>query len=80
MGRRSGTRQRQELPCNHCHRRCASGIHTAFPRSPNAGILHRTGVLLAAPDMPGWIDETSDTYGTPDIEYRGFKVGRRSVS
>ena len=30
---------------------------------------------FAAPDMPGWIDETSDTYGTPDIEYRGFKVG-----
>jgi sarcosine oxidase len=30
---------------------------------------------FAAPAMPGWIDETSDTYGTPDIEYRGFKVG-----
>ena len=30
---------------------------------------------FAAPDMPGWIDEASDTYGTPDIEYRGFKVG-----
>lgn len=30
---------------------------------------------FAAPEMPGWIDETSDTYGTPDIEYRGFKVG-----
>lgn len=30
---------------------------------------------FAAPAMPGWIDETADTYGTPDIEYRGFKVG-----
>jgi glycine/D-amino acid oxidase-like deaminating enzyme len=30
---------------------------------------------FAAPEMPGWIDETSDTYGTPDIDYRGFKVG-----
>jgi sarcosine oxidase len=29
----------------------------------------------APPAMPTWIDYTTETFGTPDIESRGFKVG-----
>jgi sarcosine oxidase len=30
---------------------------------------------FAPPAMPTWIDNTAETFGTPDIEGRGFKVG-----
>lgn len=30
---------------------------------------------FAMPAMPAWADEIDDTYGVPDIESRGFKVG-----
>ena len=32
-------------------------------------------VRFAPPAMPTWIDNTTETFGTPDIESRGFKVG-----
>jgi sarcosine oxidase len=32
-------------------------------------------VRFAPPAMPTWIDTSTETFGTPDIEGRGFKVG-----
>ncbi len=32
-------------------------------------------LAFAPPAMPTWIDNTTETFGTPDIESRGFKVG-----
>jgi sarcosine oxidase len=32
-------------------------------------------VQFAPPAMPTWIDTSTETFGTPDIESRGFKVG-----
>jgi monomeric sarcosine oxidase len=37
--------------------------------------LPRGDRRFAPPAMPAWIDEADDTYGAPDVDYRGFKIG-----